>query len=57
MEDYYNIKNYSNEELYNILDLNNNPTDRELEASIIQKIKQSRALNSDSGKKITEFFV
>jgi hypothetical protein len=57
MEDYYNIKNYSNEEIYNILDLNNNPTDRELEASIINKIKQSRSINTESGRKITEFFV
>jgi hypothetical protein len=59
MEDWYNIKNYNNEELYNILDLNNNPTDRELEASIIQKIKQSRSLpvQNASTKKIVEFFV
>ncbi len=59
MEDWYNIKNYNNEELYNILDLNNNPTDRELEASIIQKIKQSRSLpvQNASTQKIVEFFV
>lgn len=59
MEDWYNIKNYNNEELYNILDLNNNPTDRELEASIIQKIKQSRSLpvQNASTQKTIEFFV
>ena len=39
-KDLYKIKDYSDAELYEILDLNN-PTDRELEAKILMMIQYS----------------
>ena len=38
-DDVYNIKYYTDEQLYNILDINH-PTDRELEAKIIHLINK-----------------
>ena len=37
--DIYNVNKYTDEQLYEILDMNN-PTDRELEAKIIQVMNQ-----------------
>jgi hypothetical protein len=54
-ENIYDISIYSDEELYNLLDLNN-PTDRELEAKIIFMIKKYNNMQNKSGDKLTKFF-
>ena len=54
-EQLYNIEAYTDEELYDILDVNN-PTDRELEAKILFMIHKYEKMNSRSGKKLSTFF-
>lgn len=51
----YNIHEYSDEELFEILDLNN-PSDRVLEAKILMMIHKYEKLNTKSGKKLSAFF-
>ena len=53
--EYYDINKYSDSELYDILDLVN-PSDRVLEAKIIQMINKYNLMNNASGKKLTNFF-
>lgn len=55
MDDIYNIKSYTDEELYNILDLSN-PTDRELEAKILHMIWKYENFGNESGDKLVRFF-
>ena len=50
MSSIWNVNNYTNEELLEFLGLNN-PTDRELEASLNQKIE--KYLNNDNIKLAT----
>lgn len=54
-ENVYDISNYSEEELYNILDLTN-PTDRELEAKIISMIDKYKNNASPNAEKLAAFF-
>ena len=54
-ENIYNVDKYSDEELYNILDLVN-PSDRELEAKINNMIWKYTNIGGDSGDRLTEFF-
>ena len=54
-DDKYNISNYSDNELYDILDLNN-PTDRELEAKLIHTINKYGNMQNESGYKLAIFF-
>jgi hypothetical protein len=54
-EDIYNVSKYTDEELYNILDLSN-PTDRELEARIYHLIKKYKIMDTESGNKLSQFF-
>lgn len=54
-KDIYNIQDYSDQELYEILDLNN-PTDRELEAKILMMIHKYEKSNAKSSKKLVHFF-
>ena len=54
-ENVYDISNYSEEELYNILDLTN-PTDRELEAKIISMIDKYKNNASPDAEKLAAFF-
>ena len=51
----YNINDYSDKELYEILDLNN-PSDRELEAKILMMIHKYEQSEAKSSKKLVEFF-
>ena len=51
----YDVSQYKDEELFHILDLNN-PTDRELEAQIIQHISKYENNDSSETKKIASFF-
>jgi hypothetical protein len=55
-EDDYNVNNYSDNELYDILELVN-PSDSVLEAKIIQMINIYKSMDSDYGKKVVEFFM
>jgi hypothetical protein len=53
--DIYDIFSYTEEELYEILDLVN-PSDRELEAKILMMIHKYENTNTKSGKRLSEFF-
>ena len=55
MNDEYNVKNYSDKDLYNILDLVN-PTDRELEAKLNNMIWKYNNIGGESGEKLSKFF-
>jgi hypothetical protein len=55
MDDLYDISKYTDEQLYNILDINN-PTDRELEARIVQLINKYSNMQTESGNKLAVFF-
>ena len=52
----YDISKYSDSELYGILDLTGNPTDRELEAKILFLIKKYDTIQNESGKQLSKFF-
>ena len=54
-KDLYNIDSYTDQELYNILDLNS-PSDRELEAKIISFIKKYNDMNTEDGDELSAFF-
>jgi len=54
-EDRYNIENYTDHELYDLLDLTN-PSDRVLEAKIISMINKYSTNATEEGLKITKFF-
>ena len=53
--DIYDVKSYTDQELYNILDLIN-PSDRELEAKIIFYIKKYQEIKSNDSEKLEKFF-
>lgn len=53
--DPYNVENYSDEDLYKILDINN-PSDRELEARINSLIFKYSNMGNESGNKLADFF-
>ena len=55
-KDEYDIRQYSDEELLTILDLNHNPTDRELEAKIIFNINKYKNIAGESGAQLAIFF-
>jgi len=51
----YDINDYTDENLYEILNLNS-PTDRELEAKILQMIKKYEVMNTESSDNLVDFF-
>jgi len=51
----YDVKKYTDIELFELMDLSN-PTDRELEARIIQLIRKYSTIHNDTGKMIMKFF-
>ena len=51
----YDVSQYSDDELYQVLDLNH-PTDRELEAQIIQQIAKYESKDSPESEKLHRFF-
>jgi len=53
--DMYNINKYSDEELFNILDVNS-PTDRELEARILFLVNRYENMQNKSGDELATFF-
>jgi len=54
-EDIYNVNKYTDIELFQILDLIN-PSDRELEAKIIQMMNKYQTIKNDSGSQLYRFF-
>lgn len=54
-DDDYNVNNYTDNELYDILELVN-PSDSILEAKIIQMINRYNSINNRYGKRLVEFF-
>ena len=54
-EDLYNIDKYSDEDLYNMLDMNN-PSDRELEAKIVTMINKYEEMEGNNAEKLKQFF-
>ena len=57
MEEKYNINDYTEEELYKILNLENEVSDRELEAKIIGMYGKYKNMQSDAGDKLAKFFI
>ena len=55
MEDLYNVNDYTDKELLDILELNE-PTDRELEAKILHQIWKYKNIQNASGEKLAQFF-
>jgi len=53
--DLYNVSKYTDQELYNILDISN-PTDRELEARILHLIRKYDMIQNEDGMKLKQFF-
>jgi hypothetical protein len=53
--DLYDINKYTDEELYTLLDLTN-PSDRVLEAKIIQMINKYSLIANESGRQLTKLF-
>jgi len=56
MEDEYNVNGYTDEQLYQILDLNN-PSDRELEAKVLSMVRKYDNFGNESGDKLSQFFI
>ena len=54
-EDIYNVNKYTDIELFQVLDLIN-PSDRELEAKIIQMINKYQNIKNESGSQLYRFF-
>ena len=58
--DVYDVSKYSDEELYNVLDLNlnsqGNPNDGELEAKLIQMLQLYKDTETEQGKKMFKFY-
>jgi hypothetical protein len=55
-EQIYDIKNYTDQELFELLDLVN-PTDRELEAKILHYVQKYSDMQNESGDKIAQFYI
>lgn len=53
----YNVGSYTDAELFQILDLTNNPSDRELEAKILYFVNKYTNIGGDSGEKLAQFFI
>ena len=51
----YDVKKYTDTELFELMDLSN-PTDRELEARIIQLIRKYSTIHNEAGRIIMKFF-
>jgi hypothetical protein len=56
MDGEYDVNEYTDEQLFRILDLNN-PSDRELEAKILSMVRKYSNFGNESGNKLTQFFI
>ena len=52
----YEVESYTDEELYDLLDLENNPSDKILEAKIIHMIHKYSSMQSPNGNLLARFF-
>ena len=52
----YNVGDFTDVELYSLLELSPTPTDNELEARIIQMLQRHMYLRTESGKQLFKFF-
>ena len=52
----YNVDGYTDEQLFQILDLNN-PSDRELEAKVLSMVRKYTNFGNESGDKLSQFFI
>ena len=52
----YDISQYTDKELLTLLDLNENPSDRELEAKIIFNIRKYKNIGGESAHQLAVFF-
>ena len=52
----YIISDYTDQELYGLLGFSTQPSDRELEAKIIQQIKYYQSIKTSSATKLAKFF-
>lgn len=55
MSNLYDIKNFTDDQLYSILDMDH-PTDRELEAKIIHLIRKYENIQNEDGNRLSHFF-
>lgn len=53
----YNVREYTDAEIYRILDLNSNPSDRELEAKILHNVNKYSNIGNDAAEKLAQFFI
>ena len=56
MKEEYNIKDYNDEEMYKILNLESDVSDRVLEGKIIQLHRKYKNMQSEAGDKLATFF-
>ena len=56
MDEEFDVSGYTDEQLYNVLDLTN-PSDRELEAKIVSMIRKYSNFGNESGQKLAQFFM
>jgi len=56
MDNEYDVSQYTDEQLFRILDLNN-PSDRELEAKILTMVRKYSNFGNSAGDKLTQFFI
>jgi NADH:ubiquinone oxidoreductase subunit E len=52
----YDIHNYTDKEMFELLDLVN-PTDRELEAKILHYVHKYTNMGNESGDRLAQFYV
>lgn len=52
----YDVSNYTDAELLQLLDVHSNVTDRELEGKILQNIYKYNAIGNEPAKKLADFF-
>ena len=55
IEDVYNIVNYTDKELFDLLDLNS-PSDRELEGKIIMMVNKYENIGNDAALRVSQFY-
>lgn len=52
----YKVTDFTDTELFSLLELSSNPTDNELEARIIQMLQRHMYLRTESGRQLFQFF-
>jgi hypothetical protein len=55
--DLYDVSTYTDDELYGILELDNNPSDRVLEAKILSMIEKYNRIGNAASDQMSQFFI